>query len=109
MIVIFCDNIDDFLKCLDQRMMDKVFYEIKNVKNDLNLTSKLNQEIILHFLGKVSDTLILFETKQIIPKSNNLKEIEEIIDSLNNIFIQVDTSLQLVRGKIREIFLSYSS
>ncbi|GAG99499.1 unnamed protein product, partial [marine sediment metagenome] len=30
---------------------------------------------------------------------------EEVIQSLQNIFIQVDLSLKLVKGKIREIFL----
>ncbi|MFW9989862.1 MAG: hypothetical protein ACFFC3_14520 [Candidatus Odinarchaeota archaeon] len=89
--------------------MSEIFYEIKDIKNNFNLNNNLNQEIVLHFLAKVSNTLILYETKQIIPKTNDPKAWEEIIKSLNNIFIQVDSSLKLIKGKIREIFLSYSS
>lgn len=96
MIVIFCDNIDDFIVFLEKRIMNEIFYEMR----------EREQEIVLHFLAKVSDTLILYETKQNITKSTNN---EEIITSLENIFTQVDPSLKLITGKIREIFLSYSS
>jgi len=96
LIVIFCDNIDDFIVFLEKRIMNEIFYEMR----------EREQEIVLHFLAKVSDTLILYETKQNITKSTNN---EEIITSLENIFTQVDPSLKLITGKIREIFLSYSS
>ncbi len=96
MIVIFCDNIDDFIAFLEKRIMNEIFYEIK----------EREREIVLHFLAKVSDTLILYETKQTISKSTGNKE---VINSLGTIFTQVDSSLKLIRGKIREIFLSYSS
>jgi len=96
LIVIFCDNIDDFIAFLEKRIMNEIFYEMR----------EREQEIVLHFLAKVSDTLILYETKQNITKSTNN---EEIITSLENIFTQVDPSLKLITGKIREIFLSYSS
>lgn len=86
--------------------MDEIFYEIKNLGN---LTSGVHSEIVLHFLAKISNTLILYETKQNITKSSDSKNREEVLQSLQNIFLQVDPSIKLVKGKIREIFLSYSS
>lgn len=76
--------------------MNEIFFEIK----------EREREIVLHFLAKVSDTLILYETKQNITKSTSNKE---VINSLETIFTQVDPSLKITKGKIREIFLSYSS
>lgn len=109
MIVIFCDNIDDFIVFLEKRIMSEIFYEIKEIKHSVNLSNVINSEIVLHFLAKISNTLILYETKQEITQSSGSKSRDEVIQSLQNIFIQVDPSLKLVKGKIREIFLSYSS
>ena len=110
MIVIFCDNIDDFVAfCNDKRIMNEIFYEIKEVTHHDNLSNNIIATIILHFLAKVSDTLILYETKQNIQKSNEKDVIKEAINSLKNIFNQVDPSLKLIKGKIREIFLSYTT
>ena len=110
MIVIFCDNIDDFVAfCNDKRIMNEIFYEITEIKHHDNLSNEVIATIILHFLAKVSDTLILFETKQNIQKSLEKDTVHEAIHSLRNIFSQVDPSLKLVKGKIREIFLSYAS
>ena len=89
--------------------MDEIFYEIKEIKNDVNLSSNLTSEIILHYLAKISNTMILYETKQSIIKPIDSNSREEVIQSLRTIFNQVDSSLKLVKGKIREIFLSYSS
>ena len=89
--------------------MDEIFYEIKEIKNEVVLSTKLNSEIVLHYLAKVSNTLVLYETKQGITQSNDSNSRKEVIQSLQNIFSQVDASLKLVKGKIREIFLSYSS
>ena len=109
MIVIFCDNIDDFIAFLDKRIMNEIFYEIKEVKNHVNLSSNVIAEIIVHFLAKVSDTLILYETKQNLTKSNNPDNEKEVIQALVKVFHSVDPSLSLIRGKIREVFISYSS
>ncbi len=89
--------------------MDEIFYEFKEIKNQVDLYSKGHVEIVLHFLAKVSDTLILYETKQNLTSSHNSTRDDEIIQSLQNIFNDVDPSLKLIRGKIREIYLSYSS
>ena len=70
MIVIFIDNIENFLTFLDKRIMDQVFYEFKEVKNNADLSRESKIEIILHFLAKVEDHLILYETKQIISKNS---------------------------------------
>jgi len=109
LIVIFCDNIDDFITFLEKRIMNEIFYEIKEVKNHINLSSNVIAEIILHFLAKVSDTLILYETKQSLTKSNNPNNEKEVIQTLKKVFHGVDPSLSLIRGKIREVFISYSS
>ncbi len=89
--------------------MDEIFYEVKEIKNQTDLKSEHDIEIILHFLAKVDQNTILYETKQNISKSNNTSIDQEVIKSLQGIFHQVDSSLKLVKGKIREIFLSYSS
>lgn len=109
MIVIFCDNIDDFIIFLEKRIMNEIFYEFKEIRDQVNLSSNGFGEIVLHFLAKVSDTLILYETKQNITKSKNSMNEKEIIQKLQNIFLGVEPELKLVKGKIREIFLSYSS
>ncbi|MFX0104776.1 MAG: hypothetical protein ACFE75_04745 [Candidatus Hodarchaeota archaeon] len=108
MIVIFCDNIDDFITFLEKRIMNEIFYEIKKTKNHTSFSNNVAAEIVVHFLAKISDTLILYETKQNITKSNGSTS-ERVILSLQKIFQDVDPSLKLVKGKIREIFLSYSS
>ena len=89
--------------------MNEIFYEIKEVKNHVNLSSNVIAEIIVHFLAKVSDTLILYETKQNLTKSNNPDNEKEVIQALEKVFHSVDPSLSLIRGKIREVFISYSS
>ena len=108
MIVIFIDDIENFLSFLDKRIMDEVFYEFKEIKNDTDLSSNVKIEIILHFLAKAKDTLILYETKQIITKPMNSNDDSNINDTLQKLFDEVDTSIRFIKGKIREIFLSYS-
>ncbi|NHJ24032.1 MAG: hypothetical protein EAX89_05625 [Candidatus Lokiarchaeota archaeon] len=108
MIVIFIDQIENFLSFLAKRIMDEIFYEIKDVKNQSDLSLDIKKEVILHFLAKAGDTLILYETKQTISKANNEDINKEVIESIQAIFSQVDPSLKLINGKIREIFLSYS-
>jgi len=88
--------------------MDEVFYEFKEIKNDTDLSLDVKIEIILNFLAKAKDTLILYETKQLISKPINVNNDSNVIDSLQKIFDKVDTSIRFIKGKIREIFLSYS-
>ena len=108
MIVIFIDNIENFLSFLEKRIMDEVFYEFKEIKKDIDSSVSVKIEVVLHFLAKVGDTLVLYETRQTIPKSVNSDNDSTVIDSLQKIFDQIDVSLKLIKGKIREIFLSYS-
>jgi len=89
--------------------MDEIYYEFKEVKNNIDLLTGLNIEIILHFLAKVENSLILYETKQTISGPQNVDIDEQVINSLQKLFSQVDSSITLIKGKIREIFLSYSS
>ena len=88
--------------------MDEVFYEFKEIKKVTDLSSNIKIEIILHFLAKAKDTLILYETKQIVTKPINSNNDSNVIDTLQKIFDKVDTSIRFIKGKIREIFLSYS-
>lgn len=88
--------------------MQEIFYEFKVITSD-TLVSKVNIEIVLHFLAKVESSLILYETKQTITKAQNINIDEEVVEALKKIFQEVDPSLSLVKGKIREIFLSFSS
>jgi len=88
--------------------MDEVFYEFKEIKKDIDSSVRVKIEVVLHFLAKVGDTLVLYETRQTIPKSVNSDNDSTVIDSLQKIIDQIDDSLKLIKGKIREIFLSYS-
>lgn len=89
--------------------MNEIFFEIKEVKNQSDLSSNVIAEIIIHFLAKVSDTLILYETKQNLTRSRDMNNEKEVIHTLNKVFHGVDQSLTLIKGKIREVFISYSS
>lgn len=109
MIVIFIDNVENFLQFIEKRVMNEIFYEFNEIKSETDLLSKTNIEIILHFLAKIENSLILYETKQTIAKTKNIDMDFQVISEMQKIISQVDESLVLVKGKIREIFLSYSS
>ena len=111
MIVIFVDNIEDFVTFLNKRVMNEVFYELKRSKSNDDLSSDVKIQLILHFLSKVEEFMVLFETKVDISKSKHStsNEGQEIIVELQKIFNQVDSSISLVKGKIREIYLSFST
>ncbi len=96
------------MRFLEKRAMNEIFYEFKEIKSQSDLSSTANIEIILHFLAKVENNLILYETKQLISKSKNSDSDKEVIHTLKNVFQNVDSSMSLIKGKIREIFLSYS-
>ncbi|MBD3194718.1 MAG: hypothetical protein GF317_06670 [Candidatus Lokiarchaeota archaeon] len=109
MIVIFIDEIEDFVNFLNKRVMNEIFYEFKEVNKHKDLSTKVDVEIVLHFLSKVEEFLVLYETKVVITKLSNSNIDEQVIKELQKIFTKVNSSLTLVKGKIREIFLSYSS
>ncbi|TFF97380.1 MAG: hypothetical protein EU540_08895 [Promethearchaeota archaeon] len=79
------------------------------MKTENDLSSEINIEIILHFLSKVEEFIVLYETKINLNKSGTLDTGQEVINELKRIFNKVDSSLSLIKGKIREIYLSYSS
>ncbi|TXT62802.1 MAG: hypothetical protein BAJALOKI1v1_850010 [Promethearchaeota archaeon] len=108
MIVIFLDNIKDFLLKLEKRVMDDIFYEFREINKEDDISSTLKIEIIFHFLGKIESSLILYETKMSVKKPSSSNIDEEVIQEIQNIFDKVNSSIRLVKGKIREIFLSYS-
>ena len=88
--------------------MNEIFYEFKEITRN-SLVGIVDIEIILHFLAKIENSLMLYETKQTITKSKNSNTDQEVVKTLQKIFFSVDSSLSLIKGKIREIFLSYSS
>ena len=110
-IVIFIDDVDDFVKLLSikPRIMNEIFYEFKEIKTNGDLSSKINIEIILHFLSKTEEFLVLYETKLNLSKLNSSNTEQDVINELQRIFKQADTSLSLIKGKVRDIYLSYSS
>ena len=89
--------------------MNEIFFEFKEIKSDNDLSSEINIEIILHFLSKVEEFIVLYETKINLNKSRTSDTGQDVINELKRIFNKVDTSLSLIKGKIREIYLSYSS
>jgi len=91
--------------------MNEIFFEFKEIKTDSDLSSEINIEIILHFLSKAEDLQlpILYETKINLNRSRTSNTGQEVINELKRIFNKVDSSLSLIKGKIREIYLSYSS
>ena len=93
---------------LEKRVMNEIFYEFKEITKN-SLVGIVDIEIILHFLAKIENNLMLYETKQIITKSKNSNSDQEVVKTLQKIFSSFDSSLSLIKGKIREIFLSYSS
>ncbi len=108
MIVIFIDNIENFVEFLEKnRVRDEVFYEFKEIKHQADLSSESEIEIILHFLSKIEQFLVLYETKFSTIKSRDSNSDEKVIQELQKIF--ETRGINLVKGKIREIFLSYSS
>ncbi|MGV9197634.1 MAG: hypothetical protein ACOC44_07305 [Promethearchaeia archaeon] len=108
MIVIFIDDIEDFVQFLDRRVMDEIFYEFKELKGK-DLSNKVKVEIILHFLAKVDDYMILYETMLDFKRSQKSDLDQEVIKVMKQAFSQYDNKISLIKGKIREIFLSYSS
>jgi hypothetical protein len=109
LIVIFVDDIENFIEFLQLRIIDEIFYEIKELKHLSEEKNENQYEIILHFLAKLDTNTVLYETKLRILKSSQNSIDKTALDLLQKIFQQVDISLKLVKGKIREIFLSYSS
>ena len=88
--------------------MNEIFYEFKEIQSQSDLSSKVNIDVVIHFLAKTENNLILYETKQTIVKLSTSNVDSEIITNLKNIFQKVDPSITLMKGKIREIYLSYS-
>ncbi|MEJ2293421.1 MAG: hypothetical protein P8Y23_01470 [Candidatus Lokiarchaeota archaeon] len=88
--------------------MNEVFYELKERKNPAEVKNENQYEIIFHFLGKVDQNTVLYETKQLISKADK-DSIDIIANNLLKSTFQEETPIKLVKGKIREIFLSYSS
>lgn len=89
--------------------MNEIFYEFKEEKEEAHLSSEKRIEIILHFLSKVDEYIVLYETTLTINKPSTSNIDEEVIKAIQKVIAEVNSDIRLVKGKIREIFLSYSS
>ncbi len=94
MLVIYLDEIEDFVRFLDKRAMNEIFYEITP---DSNSTT-----IDLHFLGQVGEMIVLYETRIEVRAG---KQTEEVLKEIRETFSTIG-EIELVKGKIREIFIS---
>ena len=100
MIVIFIEELEEFVNLLSERVMDKIFYEFNGKTEEQNIHEKSSNQITLQFLSKVENSLVLYETK-FDAESKEISRIQEVLD-------KAEIDLKLIKGKIREIFLSYS-
>ena len=91
--------------------MNEIFYEFKEVKKSADISSEIIVEIVLHFLAKLQDqgNIALIETKITATKAKNSNLQQEVFNELQKVFKEFNPQLALIKGKIREIFLSYSS
>ncbi len=94
MLVIYLDEIEDFVRFLDRRSMNEIFYEINP---DSNSTT-----IALHFLGQVGEMIVLYETRIEVRAG---KQTEEVLKEIKDTFSTIG-EIELIKGKIREIFIS---
>ena len=60
MIVIFVDDIENFLQFINKRVMNEIFYDFSEIKSQTDLLTQNNIEIILHLLAKIENNLILY-------------------------------------------------
>jgi len=94
MLVMYLDEIEDFVRFLDRRTMNEVFYEIIS---DVNSAT-----IALHFLGQVGDMVVLYETRIEVRAG---RQVEEVLKEIRETFNTIG-EIELIKGKIREIFIS---
>ncbi len=103
--MLFIDNLEDFLNFLGKRLIDEVFYEYKESTSS-ELSNLGNVEIILHFLSKIENSIVLYETKVLLDNLNTTNIDKQVFAKLKDVFNKFE--IKLIKGKIREIFLSYS-
>ena len=89
--------------------MDNIFFEKKKLSEENDLSSLKNIEIVLHFLGKITENnLALFETTLKFSAKDIGKSESHIFEELQKSLDIANLNLNLVKGKIREIYISYS-
>ncbi len=94
---------------LEERITDNIFFEIKKESQQDDLDSIKNIEIILHFLGKIlENSLVLYETKFKFSAQDMGKSESRIIEELQKLLDTANLNIKLIKGKIREIYISYS-
>lgn len=105
----YLDELEDFVKFLANRISDDIFYEVKEVTKESDLETAKSISIVLHFLGKISeDYLALYETNLEFKSIDIDKSETIIINELQKVLDTTELSISLIRGKIREIYISYS-
>ncbi|MHA1339709.1 MAG: hypothetical protein ACTSRZ_06145 [Promethearchaeota archaeon] len=104
MIIFEIEELEDFMKLLQKRINDEIFFYIKDEKDTQEFPAGSEYEVILHFLGKIDDSRIgLFQTKltfsRMDPKDKVFSEIKRVFEQ--------NTAIKLVRGRISEGYISF--
>ncbi|GAB4329823.1 MAG: hypothetical protein Kow0069_37440 [Promethearchaeota archaeon] len=102
MIIIFLDRFEDFLHFLQRRLMDEVFYEVRELPSTPDRKDG-RHAVVLHFLGAMGSLTGVYETQVVL---NQVASREELVEKLKDML--AEHSISLIQGKIREIFISFS-
>lgn len=99
-IVIYIEHFEDFLKFFPRRLTNEIFYEVRSPNPEL----ANGYHVLFHFLGHVGEQLTgIYETEIEIQLVRNR---DELIARMRAMFAEYE--LDLIEGKIREIYLSLS-
>ena len=99
MIVFSIKEIEDFVRFLPQRLHSEIFYDF--VRPDID-----GLTVSLAFLAQIKQNVILIQTKLNFPGVNDKDAIIKKIKETD--FGKLEMDITLVRGSIKEIYMSIS-
>ncbi len=102
MIVIFVERMEDFVKFLERRVMNEIFYDVRGPPDHPD-KGGASYTILLHFLGAIGNAQGLYETEITL---NQVSSRDELIEKMKLAFQSFE--IELIEGKIREVFMSLS-
>ncbi|MHA1730349.1 MAG: hypothetical protein ACTSU5_00310 [Promethearchaeota archaeon] len=102
MIIVFTENFEDFVRFLDRRSMNEVFYEIREPPDHPD-SGTGDYHILFHFLGMAGNAQGIYETQISLSK---VAAREELLEKMGEMFASYE--ITLIEGKIREVFMSLS-
>ena len=97
MIVIYLEHFENFIKFIERRIVDEIFYEIRRPDPEL----KMSYKILFHFLGNVGTLNCIYETEI---ELNQVSSRDELLSRMKKMFAEHE--INLIEGKVREVFLS---